>query len=112
MAERQLKIQTNSLKRLTKECAFYEKEKGEIEEKLKKLDENKNAEDYESNARRTRDALEETINVIKDVRSRAIATYEKLQKHVQDNEFEAGELLSNATEALTAGENAGFSVTS
>lgn len=94
---------------LTNECVGYEDEKREIEQKLAELD--KSSDDYARNARRTRDALEETVNVLKAVRVEAAATHKKLQAFMEENKFEAGESLTLATGALAAGDAAGISAT-
>ncbi|MES1913324.1 MAG: hypothetical protein MHM6MM_005516 [Cercozoa sp. M6MM] len=89
MADRELKIKSGVLKRLSKELAFYKKEVTQLEQKLS---------DAAADQRRLNDLLEESRAASAAVQTRASSAFEDLQAILDS----ASEDIANSEEYAAA----------
>merc|ERR1712113_933929 len=87
---KQLKIQSGALNRYTKELKYYMKELTELKAKLDEMrnaaenDEKQNDKNKQIEIKQQRQSIEETENVIRDIRPKLVKTWETVDQLMND----------------------------
>ncbi|KAJ4347105.1 tubulin folding cofactor A [Didymosphaeria variabile] len=98
-----LAVATSSLARLVKEEASYYKEMEQQEARIKKLEAGSDEDNAEYLLKQEKQGLEETKNVIPNVRSKIRDALEKLEEQLESNKEAGGEA---STEQVTKAKEA------
>eukprot|EP01084_Bolivina_argentea_P290249 498514_1 len=109
---KQLRVQSGALRRYTKELRSYMKElvadKAELEEMRNSNDDEKNDRLRKIEIKQQRQAIEETENVIRDIRPKLVNTWENVDSLIKDLngcEEHDEELFNNTKQYLEDYEN-------
>ncbi|KAI9496561.1 tubulin binding cofactor A [Zychaea mexicana] len=97
MTLKELKIKTNVVKRIYKEHLAYGKEAQDQQKRIDKLIE-ENAD--EADVRKQKEVLEETFQMIPDVKQRFAKAYKDLEDKVEDPQYEGSDELQEARTVL------------
>ncbi|KAI8138001.1 tubulin binding cofactor A [Fennellomyces sp. T-0311] len=97
MTLRELKIKTNVVKRIYKEHIAYGKEAEQQQKRIDKLIA-ENAD--EADVRKQKEVLEETLQMIPDVKKRFAKAYQDLEDKVEDPQYEGSTELEEARTVL------------
>ncbi|GAB5589635.1 hypothetical protein Unana1_04535 [Umbelopsis nana] len=97
MSFRELKIKTNVVKRIAKEQISYGKE---LESQQKRVDKLIEEGADEADVRKQKEVLEETVQMIPDVKRRLAAAYQELFSMVADPKYAGSEELEEAKQVL------------
>merc|ERR1719242_1196366 len=85
---KQLKIQSGALKRYTKELQMYMKELNDLKAELDEIrngnDDEKQNKQKKIKVKQQRQAIEETANVIRDIRPKLVSTWENVDHLMQE----------------------------
>ncbi|KAF2244869.1 tubulin binding cofactor A [Trematosphaeria pertusa] len=102
-----LGVATSALMRLVKEEASYHKEMEQQEARIKKLESNTEDENAEYQLKQERQGLEETKNVLPNMRSKITQALQKLEEQLESNKEAGGEAstedVTKAKEAIAKG---------
>ncbi|KAJ4303427.1 tubulin folding cofactor A [Kalmusia sp. IMI 367209] len=105
-----LAVATSSLARLVKEEASYYKEMEQQEARIKKLEAGSEDHNAEYILKQEKQGLEETKNVLPNVRSKIAEALEKLEEQLESNKEAGGEApteeVTKAKEAIAKGKEA------
>merc|ERR1712129_495052 len=92
---KQLRVQSGALKRYTKELQLYMKElsdlKSELDQMRNENDDEKQKEQKKIKLKQQRQAIDETENVIRDIRPKLVKTWENVDSLMQDLKEVAGD---------------------
>ncbi|CAO3693654.1 unnamed protein product [Umbelopsis ramanniana] len=97
MSFRELKIKTNVVKRIGKEQISYGKE---LESQQKRIDKLIADEADEADVRKQKEVLEETVQMIPDVKRRLAAAVQELSTMVADPKYAGSSELEEAQQVL------------
>ncbi|ORZ03063.1 tubulin binding cofactor A [Syncephalastrum racemosum] len=97
MTLRELKIKTNVVKRIAKEQIAYGKE---AEDQQKRIDKLVQAKADDADIRKQKEVLDETLQMIPDVKRRLAAAYKDLEDKVEDPAYAGSAELQDAKAVL------------
>ncbi|KAF2115406.1 tubulin binding cofactor A [Lophiotrema nucula] len=107
MPPTKLAVATSSVTRLIKEEASYHKELAQQETRIKKLESNTEDENAEYQMKQERQALQETKDVLPNVREKIKQALERLEEELENNKEAGGEAptdeVTKAKEAVAKG---------